>query len=171
MSWKPQSCTAITIVIIVTMATFLAQAQNKYNELKDQTESVQTSGIEQQPQIDYVNVIRAEYGVPALTVDTGLKDAAEARVDDMIARNYWSHEDPDGNPFYTTIEKVRPGLRYLGENIGECFVSYDQLYKLYRESPTHLETIINANFTVFGGSTQWNDTENCFVNANTFGGN
>jgi len=52
---------------------------------------VSTSGL-----LSSTNSQRASNGVGSLTVNGQLNSAAQAKANDMIARNYWSHTTPDG---------------------------------------------------------------------------
>src|SRR5262245_27999830 len=41
---------------------------------------------------------RASNGLGGLHLNDKLNQAAQAKANDMVARNYWSHDTPDGNP-------------------------------------------------------------------------
>ena len=60
------------------------------------------------------NQARASNGEAALNLNSQLDAAAQAKANDMIARNYWSHNTPDGNPpwlFITNAGYRKSGLR------------------------------------------------------------
>jgi uncharacterized protein YkwD len=44
-----------------------------------------------------VNQLRGAYGLALLQLDDDLTRSAQAKADDMVARNYYGHVDPDGN--------------------------------------------------------------------------
>ncbi len=42
------------------------------------------------------NTERSSNGLPALSINDKLNQAAQAKANDMVARDYWSHNTPDG---------------------------------------------------------------------------
>lgn len=121
------------------------------------------------PHIEYVNKIRAAHGQPALVVDEGLNQSAAAKVRDIISRDYWSHDTPTGEPFYSLIQRVRPGLKHMGENLAQCFTSNQAAFDGWSASPGHLENMIEPDYTLFGSYTEYDPATKCFVTANHFG--
>lgn len=57
-------------------------------------------------QLSRINLLRAGLGRNMLIQDALLDRIAQAKVDDMIARNYTGHQDPDGN-YIWNFAKVR----------------------------------------------------------------
>lgn len=65
-----------------------------------------------------INTLRKKINKSSVILDHTLSTLAQAKVDDMIARNYQSHADPDGN--YIDALAKRLGLDIeggMGENI------------------------------------------------------
>ena len=62
--------------------------------------------------VDRTNAIRTEQGIPALTVNAKLMQAAQVRADEMAASSIYSHVRPDGRKYMTVTDS-----QYVGENI------------------------------------------------------
>ncbi len=170
--------TLITIAGWLLAAVFIvttAQAQNERNLLKDQLATKTNPAINhalviEDPQLEYVNAVRAKHGIAPLQYDDGLLESAKLKTQDMIARHYWSHITPDGKAFNEAAGRTRPGLKSMGENIAQCFSGHKEMYISYEQSPGHFNTMTDPKFTKFGGSTMWDEQAQCFKNTNHFGG-
>ena len=130
------------------------------------------------------NQDRASNGVGALTVNTTLSNLGEAtpytpcgngqgvagRSQDMINRQYWSHQIPPCNVYVFTMMN-QAGVKYqsAGENIGwVASIQGDQqstaanwINTSFMNSPEHRQNILNPSYTDLGiGSaftaTPWN---------------
>jgi uncharacterized protein YkwD len=71
--------------------------------------------------LELVNNSRAEHGVPPLRLAPELSQAAQAHAEDMLRRNYFAHESPEGG---TAMDRYRaaggsPG-KLVAENIAQC---------------------------------------------------
>lgn len=65
-----------------------------------------------------VNAERAKVGTTPLQIDERLNKSAQAKADDMRARGYREHVDPDGKHGYTLVYDYAPGLcSYSSENL------------------------------------------------------
>lgn len=127
------------------------------------------SAITEQPLIEYVNKVRADNGVAPLTEDAGLDQSAKIKGDDMAERNYWEHTTPDGEQFYLNIQRVRPGLKWYGENLAECYQSNSDTIAAWIASPGHLANIVKPEFTLFGTYSVFDNDKNCLITVNHFG--
>lgn len=168
--------TPILIVALSLWASFatihIVLAQPKIKTVTVQvSKPIVTSEAFQKSQISYVNAIRAQHGLPALTEDTRLDTSSQQKADDLISSNYWDHTSPAGRPFYSWIYAQIPTLHVSGENLGRCYQGdEDQLFQAFVNSPEHLENIINPNFTIFGSALEWNASMKCEIFVNQFGG-
>lgn len=97
----------------------------------------------------YINEIRAERGLSALAVDTRLEASACAKAHDMIARNYWAHEAPDGTEPWVFISNAGYNFSQAGENLAAGHMSSAATVEGWKNSPSHLDNII-GNFTHMG---------------------
>lgn len=117
--------------------------------------------------IDEVNAARARQGLVPLKIDLVLMRIVRDRSTDMIARNYFSHLDPDTQqqPFLRYLQATNYSYRYAGENIAEIKNGVNwvplplsvaarlspsdlatQLVADWMNSPEHRENIQNAHY-------------------------
>lgn len=99
---------------------------------------------------DLHNRARTQRGLPRLCVHPALLRAAEDHSEDMIRRDYFSHDTKGRNE--TACERVRRygyRYRYCGENIGS-YPSPESMFKAWMNSPDHRSNILNGKFREFG---------------------
>ncbi len=65
------------------------------------------------PLINEINATRRSNGRGPLSDNARLNNLAQMRADDMVARGYYSHTDPDGRTFDTYL----PSISYACENL------------------------------------------------------
>ena len=93
-----------------------------------------------------VNRTRLKYGLAPLNYNSGLDISANRKAQDMYERKYFSHTGPNGESFDFFIE-LEPGL--VGENLARGF-SVPKAYNAWLASPSHLDNIIEPEFTDIG---------------------
>ena len=100
-----------------------------------------------------INAIRAEFGMPPLTPDPALLEVARIRSRDMAANHYFSHNPPDGCNYACLLDANAVQYSWAGENI--AWNTYDwsktaaNAVQLWRNSPPHMENILNCHFERF----------------------
>lgn len=101
-----------------------------------------------------VNAIRAEHGRPPLVPDGELANIARIRAQDMAARGYFSHDPPNGCNYACLLDNLGVQHAYAGENIAWNTWDWKQTagvaLQMWRNSPPHLENILNCHYTRFG---------------------
>ncbi|MEU5079364.1 MULTISPECIES: CAP domain-containing protein [Streptomyces] len=96
-----------------------------------------------------VNDERAKAGLGALAANSALTGLAEAFSDDMAARGFFSHTDPDGRSPWDRA--ARAGVTSLGaENIGRGQADAAAVLAAWMDSPENRANILNPGFTTFG---------------------
>jgi uncharacterized protein YkwD len=96
------------------------------------------------------NQDRAANGIASLSVDAHLSQAAQMKADDMAARGYFSHVDPDGNQPWFWFKKAGYEYAYAGENLAVNFTDSEDVQKAWMNSPTHHANIVKAQYTRIG---------------------
>lgn len=96
------------------------------------------------------NQQRAANGVGALAVNSLLNQAAQAKANDMVSRNYWSHNTPDGNPPWVFINATGYSYTKAGENLAYGFASSADTVTGWMNSPPHKENLLDTAFTEVG---------------------
>jgi uncharacterized protein YkwD len=106
-----------------------------------------------------VNADRKEHGLEALRLDEPLNEAAQAHAEDMLARNYFAHESPEGDDVQDRYRQHggKAG-RLVAENIARCTgcaapVGPDRIDALeegWMNSPEHRANILTRGLDHFG---------------------
>lgn len=97
-----------------------------------------------------VNNERIKNGLNTLRWDNSLAELAKAHCEDMIARNFFSHNNPDGETPFDRMKKA--GISYLaaGENIAAGQYSPEAVFKEWMASEGHRENIMKPDFQYIG---------------------
>ena len=85
-----------------------------------------------------------------LHLDPKLNAAAQAKAQDMVARNYWSHNTPDGSPPWSFV--INNGYQYqkAGENLAYGFTTSSDTVTGWMNSPTHKQNLLDGDFVDVG---------------------
>jgi uncharacterized protein YkwD len=132
------------------------------------TSAIAANGIEAA-----VNAVRVAHGLPALSSNAQLRQAAINRANYMCQNNDFSH-----NGYEATIYATGYGGNYVGENISAgLYAGGDQqVANEFAASPHHLENIVNPNYKEQGAASImcnppfYNFTVPVQINVNDFGG-
>ncbi|MDT0611901.1 CAP domain-containing protein [Streptomyces lancefieldiae] len=100
--------------------------------------------------VDLTNRERSRAGLPALGVDARLTRAAQAHSADMVARDFYSHTDPDGGKPRDRAAAAGATRRTVGENIACGQRSPADVVEGWMNSPGHRANILKADFTHIG---------------------
>jgi uncharacterized protein YkwD len=93
---------------------------------------------------------RAANGLAGLALNSKLNSAAQAKANDMVNRNYWSHNTPDGQEPWIFMDAA--GYKYLkaGENLAYGFTDSDGTITGWMNSPSHKANMLDSAFTEVG---------------------
>jgi hypothetical protein len=100
--------------------------------------------------LNSTNAERLKQNEPALTVDARLSAAAQAKAEDMVRNNYWSHDAPDGRTPWTFISAAGYQYRAAGENLAYGFGNGADSVAGWMGSPEHRANILNAAYQNVG---------------------
>jgi len=100
--------------------------------------------------IRLTNEKRAQAGLPALTENGILSQAAQAKAADMLNKDYWSHIAPDGTQPWTFFTNSGYKYRYAGENLARDFSSPSSAVEAWMASPSHKENIMSPKYKEIG---------------------
>ncbi|MFG3007061.1 CAP domain-containing protein [Streptomyces calvus] len=96
-----------------------------------------------------VNTERAKVGCSPVAANSALTDLATAFSDDMAARGFFDHTDPDGDTPWDRAEAA--GISNLGgENIARGQADVEAVMEAWMNSPGHKANILNCDFTTLG---------------------
>ncbi len=96
------------------------------------------------------NQERATNGQSALGNNASLNQAAQAKANDMAARNYWSHNTPEGNPPWVFIDDAGYAYKKAGENLAYGFLTSGDTVNGWMNSPSHRENMLDGGYTEVG---------------------
>jgi len=96
------------------------------------------------------NTARAQNGVAALNLNAQLDAAAQASANDMAARNYWSHNTPEGNPPWIWVTDQGYAYQKLGQNLAAGFSDEQATIDGWMASPPHRENLLDPAFVDVG---------------------
>ncbi|MFE1500687.1 CAP domain-containing protein, partial [Streptomyces albidoflavus] len=100
--------------------------------------------------IALVNTERAKAGCGPLSHNATLTRAAQGHSDDMAARDFFDHTDPDGDgPGERVTAAGYPWSTY-GENIAKGQSTPEQVMEAWMNSPGHRANILNCDFKEIG---------------------
>jgi len=106
--------------------------------------------ITQNDLLQKTNEARAQNGLPPLTLNTQLAQAASGKAQHMFTNNYWSHFAPDGTTPWHFIKGSGYEYIYAGENLAKGFTQSDQIVQAWLASPTHRENILSPKYDEIG---------------------
>jgi uncharacterized protein YkwD len=94
-----------------------------------------------------VNDYRVSKGLNALALSPGLNTSAINKCNDMVERDYWSHNTPDGKePFDFFIIDFYMG----GENLAYGFDKSNEVVEGWKNSPLHNENLLIPTYDKVG---------------------
>ncbi|WP_425246832.1 CAP domain-containing protein [Streptomyces sp. NEAU-NA10] len=96
-----------------------------------------------------VNEERSKVGCSPLAANSALADLAEKFSEDMAARGFFDHTDPDGASPWDRAKKA--GISDLGgENIARGQTDAASVMEAWMNSPGHRANILNCDFKTLG---------------------
>lgn len=106
-----------------------------------------SGGIDPVDLMQRINTERTNRFIPSLITNSKLITAATSKSNDMLARSYFAHVDPDGNYAWYRIENAgyKPYIT-LGENLAMDFSESSSVVEAWMNSPTHRSNIVNEKF-------------------------
>lgn len=113
------------------------------------SQPVQGLSADEQQMLDLVNAARTSAGLSPFQPDLNLVKLARLKAQDMIDKNYFSHNSPTyGSPF-DMMKSAGITYRTAGENLAGA-PTVDIAHTNLMNSPGHRANILNANFSKVG---------------------
>lgn len=100
--------------------------------------------------VGLANHARLTAGVPPLQVDATLQSSALAKGEDMMTRDYFAHDSPDGRKPWSWINREQYDYIYAGENLAVDFLSAEAIHEAFMKSPSHRQNIMNGKYQDIG---------------------
>lgn len=96
------------------------------------------------------NAQRANHGQPELALSQQLTKAAQAKADDMVMRDYWSHVTPDGHEPWVFVDKTGYAYIRAGENLAYGFLTGKEAVLGWLNSPSHRANMLDGSYSEVG---------------------
>jgi len=93
---------------------------------------------------------RVANNLGSLALNAKLNQAAQAKANDMAARDYWSHDTPEGNPPWVFFTNAGYQYQTAGENLAYGFDSSSHTVAGWMASPGHRANILNTSYSEVG---------------------
>ncbi|MFI3230059.1 MAG: stalk domain-containing protein [bacterium] len=133
-----------------TQVTTEATTQTTTQQTTTNTTSSDTSTARQYEEevVRLVNIERAKEGLSPLEIDETAMSLARAKSQDMVDRNYFSHEDPaDGSYMYYELKTY---FWTIAENIAYGQRTPETVVESWMNSEGHKANILTADFKYIG---------------------
>lgn len=134
--------------------------------------AAKSAAVESSTLMNLINSERQRRNLTTLITHSSLVTAAAGKSQDMIDRDYFAHEDPDGNYVWGRI--VAAGYTpysVLGENLAVDFSTSEGMVKAWIDSPSHRANLLHPDFVHQGLSALFGDFNGRYTNltASLFG--
>lgn len=145
--FRPRAVGRYGIAIIVLLVLL---SQGAYNGITGRgvlgTEAqVTASGL-----LTATNKAREDQGIAPLAINNKLVDAAQLKVQDMFAKQYWDHTAPDGATPWHWFGEVKYIYSDAGENLAKNFTTSNGAVDAWLASPTHRENLLKSSYKDVG---------------------
>ncbi len=137
------------IALFVFVGGILGTIHNNYPQVLGISSDISTQDL-----LTITNQKRQENGQKPLKMDSELTQAAQAKGENMFAKNYWAHIAPDGTTPWYFIKNAGYEYFYAGENLARGFTTAQAVVDAWMASPTHRENMLSPNYDDVGFSVQ-----------------
>lgn len=135
-------CLLISLVIPIRL---WKPAQNASNGVLAYATNMSSTGL-----LSATNAQRSSNGQTDLSLNAQLSQAAQAKANDMVGRNYWSHNTPEGNAPWVFISQAGYSYTQAGENLAYGFLTSDDTVVGWMNSPSHRDNLLKNAYKEVG---------------------
>lgn len=100
-----------------------------------------------------VNETRQRHGLPAVSWNQQLADAARAHAEDLQSCNMLSHTGCDDSDLRLRLERTGYAWRMAAENLALCACDAARVVGLWMDSDGHRRNLLGADAKEIGGAT------------------
>ena len=100
--------------------------------------------------IQQANTARRDAGLPSLTPNDLLQEAARKKGEDMLKNNYFAHTSPAGVTPWKWFDSAGYNYVYAGENLAIDFSTGEGVHEAWMNSPGHRANILNPRYRDIG---------------------
>lgn len=96
--------------------------------------------------IELTNKTRQSAGLALLKENSLLNGAAALKAQDMIVKDYFSHQSPTGVLPWYWFKKAGYNYQTAGENLGIGFLDSEEIYQAWENSVSHKANLLNPAY-------------------------
>lgn len=148
-SYKPKSLRPKTLASYVLLAVFIKLVVVGFLFFTYPSPA-KLAAIVSANMINLVNQSRQEAGVQPLQENVNLDKFALVKGEDMILRDYFAHDTPEGKKPWQWINRAEYDYIYAGENLAMDFTSAEVVHDAFMKSPSHQRNILNPKYKEIG---------------------
>ena len=100
--------------------------------------------------VELMNAHRSSIGCPVLSWNPQVADVARAHSEDMVARDFFSHTNPDGDSPFDRLRDAGVSYSAAAENIAYGYPTAEAVLSGWLGSPGHRANIENCALTEHG---------------------
>lgn len=100
--------------------------------------------------IRLTNEKRVAAGIAPLEVNPTLSQAAQAKGVDMLNKDYWAHQAPDGTQPWKFFIDFGYKYRYAGENLARDFSNAGSAVEAWMASSSHKDNMLSPKYKEIG---------------------
>ena len=100
--------------------------------------------------LNATNSQRSAYNQPSYELNSQLDAAAQTKANDMVTKNYWSHNTPSGQTPWSFITSAGYNYQLAGENLAYGFNNASQVISGWMNSPEHRANILDSGYKDVG---------------------
>lgn len=135
----------ILIILFFVGQFFIANIKTNFPQVLGTT-----TDITLQELLLLTNTKRQAVGLPTLVMNDQLSVAASLKAKNMLSKNYWAHNAPDGTTPWVFFKKVDYDYIYAGENLARGFSSSSDVINAWMASKTHKDNVLSKNYQEVG---------------------
>lgn len=149
MSLRTISIILVSALLLTGIGVYLAQAQKPVENAVKGVQQEVSVPLNADKILELVNAERAKVGVAPLVSDPRLVATAQSRVDDMIARDYYSHNDPITGESLVKIKPTNPQCIVASENINAAITNEEAVAEWLSSKPHH-DAMLDTRYSLTG---------------------
>lgn len=134
----------------IMVVTFFGFGTNNWISQQHKTVLGYATDMSIQSLLDDTNTQRTANGEMPLTINYALNQAAQTKANDMAARDYWSHDTPDGQTPWSFMVAAGYNYQTAGENLAYGFTTASDAINAWMNSPDHRANILNTTYHDIG---------------------
>lgn len=137
-------------LFLLLVSTVTPQPQSQSTPVSESPPQYRWPEIKLSDLVELTNEARASNGVAPLAEIPQLDQSASDKCQDMVAKDYYQHDTPDGSKFWSFIKVRYPEYVNAGENLAAGGVSAKFNVDGWMNSPSHRKNILETRFTKVG---------------------